>query len=964
MVDLEGASASNNGTQPPVVERRSLNVTALSAATVQIPGGLQLPLEMADAGTVSQYAAANPDGSSVGASGAVAEDGGIGTNAVPAEDVPGAFTIGLSEVVGSLNLDPALLAEVADLNLTVGAISARAAQAAPGAAEGDYEITDLSLDFQSPTIAALTGTINGAVAALQTQLGGLDVGLEAAIADLPGVGAGADVDVTVTVPPLADEISGILAEERSSGGITLDLATGRVTVDLAMLSDLNNLAPSTDLLTPAQIAAIGDNITLLVAGLVTEVGAALQAAVDDSTVTGGASAGGVDLVDVDTTLGALLAGSTAGLTLPGLLLPGGVDDVLAALLGPIDAIADLDDIAGLLDTLVLTPVVNLVAPAVGPVLSAALRLTVNVQETAAGVFTETALRVTVLPLTAALVGNIASASAGPNVAVADPAVTGITPTSGPETGGTEVTLTGSGFGGTTSVTIGGIAVAPTTATPTSIVFVTPPHVAEVVDVVVNAPQGNSAPVDFEYLPVAADAASLTPTEGTELGGTPVTITGSGFLGATGVEFDGVAGTDFTVVNGTTITVTSPPHSPGDVEVVVLDPAGDSGPLAYEFLAIASVATALDPTFGPVEGGTAVTVTGSGFTGATGVDFDGTPGTAFVVVDDGTITVTSPAHSAGVVDVVVLDPAGNSGPLDFEFGAVPSSATSLTPTAGPEAGGTEVTISGSGFTGATGVTFDGIAGTGFTVVNDGTITVLSPAHAPGLVDVIVVDAAGSSDPLAFTFEAEAAAITGIDPARGPLSGGTEVTITGSGFTGSTGVTFGGVAATSFTVVDDNTITAVTPAGASGTVDVVVLDPAGNSAPVDFEYYVLSRIANVTPDSGTTGGGTSVRITGECFTGAAGVLFGTTPARSFTVNGAGTVITAVTPAGTGTVDVTVLGAGECGSASLDNAFEYVAPALAPTGTSIAGALWVALVLLIGGAGALLIRNRMKSHKMTSK
>jgi hypothetical protein len=879
-VDLEGASASNNGTEPPVVERRSLDVTALSAATVQIPGGLQLPLDMADAGTVSQYAAANPDGSSVGASGAVAEDGGIGTNAVPAEDVPGAFTIGLGEVVGSLNLDPALLAEIADLNLTVGAISARAAQAAPGAAEGDYEITELSLDFQSPTIAALTGTINGAVAALQAQLGALDVGLEAAIADLPGVGAGADVDVTVTVPPLADDISGILAEERSSGGVTLDLTTGRVTVDLAMLSDLNNLAPSTDLLTAGQIAAIGNNITLLVSDLVTEVGAAAQAAVDDSTVTGGATAAGIDLLDVDTTLGALLDGSTAGLTLPGVLLPGGVDDLLAALLGPIDAIADLDDIVGQLDSVVLTPVVNLVAPAVGPVLNATLRLTVNVQETAAGVFTETALRVTVLPLTAALVGNIASASAGPNVAAPDPAVTGITPTSGPETGGTEVTLTGSGFGGTTSVTIGGIAVAPTTVTPTSIVFVTPPHVAEVVDVVVNAPQGNSAPVDFEYLPVAADAASLTPTEGTELGGTPVTITGSGFLRATGVEFDGVAGTDFTVVNGTTITVTSPAHSPGDVEVVVLDPAGDSGPLAYEFLAIASVATALDPTFGPVEGGTAVTVTGSGFTGATGVDFDGTPGTAFVVVDDGTITVTSPAHSAGVVDVVVLDPAGNSGPLDFEFGAVPSSATSLTPTTGPEAGGTEVTINGSGFTGAT------------------------------------------------------------------------------------GVTFGGVAATSFTVVDDNTITAVTPAGASGTVDVVVLDPAGNSAPVDFEYYVLSRIANVTPDSGTTAGGTTVRITGECFTGAAGVLFGSTPARSFTVNAAGTVITAVTPAGTGTVDLTVLGAGECGSASLDNAFEYVAPALAPTGTSIAGALWVALVLLIGGAGALLVRNRMKSHKMTSK
>jgi len=51
--------------------------------------------------------------------------------------------------------------------------------------------------------------------------------------------------------------------------------------------------------------------------------------------------------------------------------------------------------------------------------------------------------------------------------------------------------------------------------------------------------------------------------------------------------------------------------------------------------------------------------------------------------------------------------------------------SISPTSGPGAGGTTVTIKGCGFSGATGVTFGSAAGTNVTVVNDATITVTSP-----------------------------------------------------------------------------------------------------------------------------------------------------------------------------------------------------------------------------------------------
>lgn len=64
---------------------------------------------------------------------------------------------------------------------------------------------------------------------------------------------------------------------------------------------------------------------------------------------------------------------------------------------------------------------------------------------------------------------------------------------------------------------------------------------------------------------------------------------------------------------------------------------------------------LKPATGPIAGGTAVTVCGTGFSGATGVQFGTTPGTAFVIVDDSTITVTAPAHAAGLVNATVQHP---------------------------------------------------------------------------------------------------------------------------------------------------------------------------------------------------------------------------------------------------------------------------------------------------------------------
>ncbi|WP_212742098.1 IPT/TIG domain-containing protein, partial [Sphingomonas sp. 3F27F9] len=155
-------------------------------------------------------------------------------------------------------------------------------------------------------------------------------------------------------------------------------------------------------------------------------------------------------------------------------------------------------------------------------------------------------------------------------------------------------------------------------------------------------------------------------------------------------------------------------------------------------------------------------------------------------------------------------------------------TAVSPTSGPAAGGTAVTITGTGFTGATAVKFGATSATGITVVSATSITATAPAGS-GTVDVTVTTPGGTSATSAsdrFSYVA-APTVTAISPSSGPASGGTSVTITGTGFTGATAVKFGAASATGITVVSATSITATAPAG-SGTVDVTVTTPGGTSA----------------------------------------------------------------------------------------------------------------------------------------
>ncbi|MGO4649606.1 IPT/TIG domain-containing protein [Nocardia sp. 2YAB30] len=241
------------------------------------------------------------------------------------------------------------------------------------------------------------------------------------------------------------------------------------------------------------------------------------------------------------------------------------------------------------------------------------------------------------------------------------------------------------------------------------------------------------------------------------------------------------------------------------------------------------------------------------------------------------------------------------------------------------GGTLVTLTGTGFTGATAVRFGATPATSYFVLSDNLIIALSPAGT-GTVPVTVTTAAGTSAGVPFTY-VPVPTLTSISPNSGPVTGGTTVTLTGTGFTGATSVFFGILPATSFTVNSDTQITAVTPVGL-GTVPVTVTTAGGRSNAVSYTYVLLPILLSLIPSSGPSAGGTTVTLTGVGLSGATGVSFGATPALSFTVV-SDTQITAVAPAGLGTVQVTVTTAA---GTSNGLPFTYVSVPTVPSVASI--------------------------------
>ncbi len=273
---------------------------------------------------------------------------------------------------------------------------------------------------------------------------------------------------------------------------------------------------------------------------------------------------------------------------------------------------------------------------------------------------------------------------------------------------------------------------------------------------------------------------------------------------------------------------------------------------------------------------------------------------------GTITLPSNVRGIAVDDSEKLY-VTTQGSSTIAVYSLRPGITQIDPYSGPTAGGTVVTITGHGFqnadSSALSVKFGSTPATGFVVDSDTQISAVAPAGAAGTVDITVDSPYGTSrtDPAdEYTYIAPPT-VTSVSPTSGPTSGGTSVTITGTGFTSGATVTCGGSSATGVNVVSATTITATTPAHAAGAVDIVVTSPGGTSATSSDDQFTY-----ITPCSPavalTAGGSLAAAVSSVCDSGTITVGPGTY--RDYRI-AVGKSVTIRAADGSGPADITIDG-----------------------------------------------------------
>lgn len=421
--------------------------------------------------------------------------------------------------------------------------------------------------------------------------------------------------------------------------------------------------------------------------------------------------------------------------------------------------------------------------------------------------------------------------------------------------------------------------------------------------------------------------SIDPSTGSRLGQDAITISGDNLACVTSVRFVGTRGAGtltaaiLAVISDQTIIVASPTTSnPSNepYEVVVTSGCGTnaaprptftytgSGVPGSEIIpdatAIFDIGTGLPQ--GPAIGGNAVRITGRDLNLVTEISVGGTllGASDFIVTAFGDIIINAMPPSPGgnnltvAFNVTVSDGTNaDTTPVVYTYlGAGTPGCTSISPNSGSIDGGTQVTITGTGLGDIVNVLFGGVAATGL-AHPDGSGTrllVTTPAY-PAAIDVDVqlqiprsgggFTTVANCTPARFTYfdtTVQQFSVTGVAPNEGPQTGGTTITITGTGLTVVNSVRICNVAATIVQILDTQIIATT---GAFGgvtpiTCDVVVSTSTGLQATLTGAYTYLPVVPDAQSydaSSATTApacGGTTFRLNGVNFIGGQRVRFG--------------------------------------------------------------------------------------------
>lgn len=343
-----------------------------------------------------------------------------------------------------------------------------------------------------------------------------------------------------------------------------------------------------------------------------------------------------------------------------------------------------------------------------------------------------------------------------------PHIDSFNPSSGPATGGTQVTILGQNFLTGCRIKFGGVDVAQVSLiSDKKIIAVTPPGtiIGPVNVRIVNPDQTGDVALDFfEYTPAPRPAiSSVQPASGPRAGGTQVTITGQSFASGCQVKFEGVPAQ---IVSATTVqlrVVTPPAQSAGTVTVRVVNPDQQVGIAQNAFtygstpppppppVGLPPTILSIDTLSGPVAGATQVTIDGQNFALNCQVKFENN--LAQILSNSATrlIVLTPPAAGASLAAVRVINPNQQTAVAQnpFQYVAAPPppsglSITSVNPPSGQLAGNTEVTIQGQSFAPGCIVRF-GERLAQLLSFSSAQLRVSSPAgSAPGRVNVSVIN----------------------------------------------------------------------------------------------------------------------------------------------------------------------------------------------------------------------------------
>jgi hypothetical protein len=392
-----------------------------------------------------------------------------------------------------------------------------------------------------------------------------------------------------------------------------------------------------------------------------------------------------------------------------------------------------------------------------------------------------------------------------------------------------VTVTGTNLQvtGPVSGKLGSVVITPVVTSPTSFHF----------DIPANAVTGTVSFTDAAGTTVSTGKVNVVPTiigdpnpNHSTVGG-KITINGTTFTGTTSVKFGADTHKAAFIVGGggTTLTVTIPATAlSGKVTVTN---AGGSTQTSDNF-AVDPFVKSFTPTSGPT--GTQITVTGTGFTGANDVSWPGGDAVPTNVTPTGLTVVVPPGAATGGIQVFtsVAGVDANSEPSNTAF-TVTMSATITTPIHGDY--GSEAHFSGTGLAGVTEVDFNGLPGTNVSPSFDGqSLSVNAPASG-SITGPITLKAGGTT----ITAGGGGFILLHIDSvSTNAALPGSSITITGTGFTGATDVTFGGADSAGFSVDSNTQITATVPSGETGTLSVVNGGTA--NAPSSFTIESISGV----------------------------------------------------------------------------------------------------------------------------